>query len=67
MDKKDDGKRIIFHRLFGGADGFRYANIRYLAAYERARRALRCECAPVSARLVSVNKVRLLTENQSRE
>ena len=23
MDKKDDGKRIIFHRLFGGADGSR--------------------------------------------
>ena len=35
--------------IFGGADGFRYANIRYLAAYEQARRALRCECAPVSA------------------
>ena len=23
MDKKDDGKRIIFHRLFGGDDGSR--------------------------------------------
>ena len=23
MDKKDDGKRIIFHRLFGGTGGNR--------------------------------------------
>ena len=37
------------------------ANIRYLAAYERAQRALRCECAPVSARELWIYIVRLLT------
>ena len=29
MDKKDDGKRIIFHRLFGGSEENQNSNLRY--------------------------------------